>query len=47
MNAEAHTYKIHGTVTGREKVIHRNLLMLANFLPVEDTLTLKVRETHL
>lgn len=37
MNPETHTYRIRDTITGREKVIHRNLLMLVNFLPVEDT----------
>lgn len=36
MNSETHTYRIRDTITGQEKVIHRNLLMLANFLPVED-----------
>uniref|UniRef100_A0A8C5DFV4 Integrase catalytic domain-containing protein n=1 Tax=Gouania willdenowi TaxID=441366 RepID=A0A8C5DFV4_GOUWI len=37
INPEKHTYRIHDTVTGQEKVVHRNLLMLANFLPVEAT----------
>jgi len=37
MNPETHTYRIRDTVSGHKKVIHRNLLMLANFLPVEDT----------
>lgn len=37
MNIEMHTYRIRNTVSGQEKVIHRNLLMLANFLPVEDS----------
>lgn len=36
VNQQTHTYRIRDTVTGQEKVIHRNLLMLANFLPVED-----------
>lgn len=36
INAETHTYRIQDTVSGREKVVHRNLLMLANFLPMED-----------
>lgn len=34
---EMHMYRVCVTVTGQKKVIHRNLLMLANFLPVEDT----------
>ncbi|XP_038551037.1 uncharacterized protein LOC119884795 [Micropterus salmoides] len=37
MNAETHTYRVRDTITGQEKVIHRNLLMLANFLPVGDS----------
>lgn len=37
MNAATHTYRICDTITGQEKVIHRNLLMLANFLPVGDS----------
>lgn len=36
-NTETHTYKIQDTVTRRERVVHRNLLMLVNFLPVDDT----------
>lgn len=36
VNAETHTCRVCDTVTGREKVIHRNLLMLVNFLPVDD-----------
>lgn len=36
MNEETHTYKICDTLTGKEKVVHRNLLMLANFFPVRD-----------
>ena len=36
MNAETHTYRIRDTVTGKEKVVHRNLLLLANFFPVGD-----------
>lgn len=36
MNADTHTYRICDTVTGREKVVHRNLLMLVNFLPVDN-----------
>ncbi|KAK0135029.1 Transposon Ty3-I Gag-Pol polyprotein [Merluccius polli] len=35
-NVETHTYKICDTTTGQERVVHRNLLMLVNFLPVED-----------
>lgn len=34
VNRQTHTYKIRDAVTGRERVVHRNLLMLANFLPV-------------
>ncbi|XP_048109735.1 uncharacterized protein LOC125301405 [Alosa alosa] len=34
-NAKTHTYKIQNTVTGSERVVHRNLLMLVNFLPVQ------------
>lgn len=37
VNSETHTYRICDTVTGQEKVIHRKLLMVVNFLPVEDT----------
>ncbi|KAM7370275.1 hypothetical protein PAMP_011541 [Pampus punctatissimus] len=37
MNPETHTYRVCDTVSGQEKVIHRNLLMPVNFLPVEDT----------
>ena len=33
MAPETHTYRIRDTLTGREKVVHRNLLMLVNFLP--------------
>ena len=36
MNPQTHTYKIQDTVTGRERIVHRNLLMLVNFLPVQD-----------
>lgn len=35
MNAETHTYRIHDTVTDREKVVNRNLLLLVSFLTVE------------
>ncbi|KAG1939018.1 hypothetical protein F2P79_017422 [Pimephales promelas] len=37
MNPESHTYRIRDTITGQEKVVHRNLLMLVNFLPVGDS----------
>lgn len=30
-----HTYRIKDAATGREKVVHRNLLLSANFLPLE------------
>lgn len=33
---DTHTFRIRNTVTGQEKVVHRNLLLLANFLPVTD-----------
>ncbi|KAL2095370.1 hypothetical protein ACEWY4_010089 [Coilia grayii] len=36
LNPQTHTYKIQDTFTGRERVVHRNLLMLVNFLPVQD-----------
>lgn len=34
VNTPTHTYRIKNPVTGRERVVHRNLLMLVNFLPV-------------
>uniref|UniRef100_A0A3B1IZV0 Gypsy retrotransposon integrase-like protein 1 n=1 Tax=Astyanax mexicanus TaxID=7994 RepID=A0A3B1IZV0_ASTMX len=38
-NPQTHTFRIRNTANGQEKVVHRNLLMLANFLPVvEDSL---------
>lgn len=37
MTPETHTYRIRDTLTGREKVVHRNLLMLVSFLPLGDT----------
>ena len=37
MNEGTHTYRIRDTISGQEKVIHRNLLMPVNFLPVGDT----------
>ncbi|KAJ8010185.1 hypothetical protein DPEC_G00072360 [Dallia pectoralis] len=36
VNEETHTYRICDTLSGREKVIHRNLILLANFFPVRD-----------
>ncbi|KAJ8353387.1 hypothetical protein SKAU_G00209540 [Synaphobranchus kaupii] len=36
MNPQTHTYKIQDTVTGRERIVHRNLLMMVNFLPIQD-----------
>ncbi|XP_064420158.1 uncharacterized protein LOC135359216 [Latimeria chalumnae] len=33
-NPQTHTYRIRDTKTGKERVVHRNLLMLANFLPI-------------
>lgn len=37
VNSDTHTYKIQDTTTGQERVVHRNLLMLVNFLPVCDS----------
>ena len=34
VNTPAHTYRIKNPVFGQERVVHRNLLMLVNFLPV-------------
>lgn len=34
MNSEIHTFRIRNTVTGTEKVVHRNLIMPVNFLPL-------------
>ncbi|KAF1373333.1 hypothetical protein PFLUV_G00259440 [Perca fluviatilis] len=50
VNEETHTYRICDTLTGREEVVHRNLLLLANFFPVGDAcdmsdLTLSVPAT--
>lgn len=39
INSDTHTYKIQDTITGQERVVHRNLLMLVNFLPVGGTST--------
>ena len=30
-----HTYRVRNTSNGQERVVHRNLLLLANFLPIE------------
>ena len=35
VNASTHTYWMRNPVTGQERVVHRNLLMLVNFLPVD------------
>lgn len=35
INLTTHTFKICDTVTGQKKVIHRKMLMLASFLPVD------------
>lgn len=32
---KCHTYRIKSTANGNEKVVHRNLLLCANFLPLE------------
>uniref|UniRef100_A0A9J7ZL63 Gypsy retrotransposon integrase-like protein 1 n=1 Tax=Cyprinus carpio carpio TaxID=630221 RepID=A0A9J7ZL63_CYPCA len=31
-----HTYRVKNTSTGQEKVVHRNLMLHANFLPLEE-----------
>ncbi|XP_053339424.1 uncharacterized protein LOC128510904 [Clarias gariepinus] len=35
MNPQCHIYRICNTKTGQEKTVHRNLLLQANFLPLE------------
>lgn len=35
VNASTHTYRIRNSMTGQERVVHRNLLLLVNFLPVD------------
>ncbi|MGL4601957.1 MAG: hypothetical protein ACRCVE_10885, partial [Plesiomonas sp.] len=35
LNPQCHTYRIRNTHTGQEKTVHRNLLLQANFLPIE------------
>lgn len=35
MKPATHTYVIKNPMTGQERVVHRNLLMLVNFLPVD------------
>ncbi|KAL7862550.1 hypothetical protein SRHO_G00139910 [Serrasalmus rhombeus] len=35
VNGSTHTYRIRSPVTGQERVVHRNLLMLVNFLPLD------------
>lgn len=32
---KCHTYRVKNTTSGHEKVVHRNLLLYANFLPLE------------
>lgn len=34
-NPTCHTYRIRNVKSGQEKVVHRNLLLQANFLPIE------------
>lgn len=34
-DSKCHTYRIRHPSTGQEKIVHRNLLLQANFLPVE------------
>lgn len=35
VNQTTHTYRIQNPTTGQERVVHRNLLMLVNFLPLD------------
>uniref|UniRef100_A0A8C2HN34 Integrase catalytic domain-containing protein n=1 Tax=Cyprinus carpio TaxID=7962 RepID=A0A8C2HN34_CYPCA len=35
LNPQCHIYRIRNTKTGQEKTVHRNLLLQANFLPLE------------
>lgn len=35
LNPQCHTYRIRNTHNGLEKTVHRNLLLQANFLPIE------------
>ncbi len=35
LNPQCHTYHIRNTHSGQEKTVHRNLLLQANFLPIE------------
>ncbi|KAJ7997341.1 hypothetical protein DPEC_G00227980 [Dallia pectoralis] len=35
INPSTHTYRISHPETGQERLVHRNLLMLVNFLPVD------------
>nr|XP_055046856.1 uncharacterized protein LOC129432455 [Misgurnus anguillicaudatus] len=36
VDTRCHTYRIRNTRTGQEKVVHRNLLLQASFLPIEE-----------
>lgn len=36
MNEEYHTFRIQNASTGQEKVVHQNLIMTVNFLPLPD-----------
>lgn len=36
---QTHTYRIQNPTTGQEKVVHRNLLLLVNFLPVPERIS--------
>lgn len=38
-NSQTHTFKICDTLTGRERILHRNLLLLVNFLPIQGDLS--------
>lgn len=35
VNPATHTYRVQNPTTGQERVLHRNLLMLVNFLPLD------------
>lgn len=37
-NDESHTFKIQHASTGQQKVVHRNLIMPVNFLPLPDAI---------
>ncbi|XDV26292.1 hypothetical protein PO909_030044 [Leuciscus waleckii] len=39
MNNEVHTFRIRNRETGTEKVVHRNLIMPVNFLPLQNEMS--------